>query len=341
MVILSFIFAVVALLIVLVARKNNGKSPPLPPGPRLQLLGSLLGRSPTVASLSTLLRRLHAAHGPVVALWTGSSKPAVFIARHDLAHRTLVRMGAAFAHRPPSWLTAGVNGYGINSAAYGGRWALLRRNLSAHLAAADVGGALRSSTDTLVRSLELASAAAQEGGGDNGAVVVPSDILPQAVFRLFAALCFGEHAVAEDEENLIERLRCLHAEILALVVELDAFHLLPVVLQLMHYFPRWRKLVDAQKRHQVIVTALINARRDKVSSGLVSDGPERPCYADTLLNLGLRDDEMVSLCWEFMNAAAKTTTTALQWIMARLVLHQVTKTQFMKYQRHEKTISLC
>jgi cytochrome P450 len=43
---------------------------------------------------------------------------------------------------------------------------------------------------------------------------------------------------------------------------------------------------------------------------------------DTLLSLRLGDQELVSLCWEFMNAAAKTTSTALEWIMARLVLHQ-------------------
>jgi len=45
-------------------------------------------------------------------------------------------------------------------------------------------------------------------------------------------------------------------------------------------------------------------------------------YVDTLLRLRLGDHELVSLCWEFMNAAAKTTSTALEWIMARLVLHQ-------------------
>lgn len=55
------------------------------------------------------------------------------------------------------------------------------------------------------------------------------------------------------------------------------------------------------------------------------------CYVDTLLSLGLGDLEMVSLCWEFMNAAAKTTSTALEWIMARLVLHQVRHAQNNEY----------
>ncbi|CAN6207671.1 unnamed protein product [Urochloa humidicola] len=97
----------------------------------------------------------------------------------------------------------------------------------------------------------------------------------------------------------------------------------PVLLQLAYYFPSWWKLFSAQKRHHVVVMALISARRRwKEKVGDVDGDAVPRCYVDTLLRLGLGDHEMVSLCWEFMNAAAKTTTTALEWIMARLVLHQ-------------------
>uniref|UniRef100_A0A8R7V4L8 Cytochrome P450 89A2 n=1 Tax=Triticum urartu TaxID=4572 RepID=A0A8R7V4L8_TRIUA len=66
--------------------------------------------------------------------------------------------------------------------------------------------------------------------------------------------------------------------------------------------------------------ALISARGQWNRGGV---GPgRRRCYVDTLLELRLRDEEMVNLCWEFMNAASKTTSTALEWIMARFVLHQ-------------------
>jgi cytochrome P450 len=309
-------FAVVTLFFFLAAHKNHHKlysirGSSLPPGrPRIPLLGSLFSLPPTVASLSTVLRRLHDAHGPIVTLWTGSSRPAIFIARHDIAHRTLVGMGGTFAHRPPS-LSYGVNGYGINSAAYGSRWAVLRRNLSSYLAAADFGGPLRLSIGRLVRSLEVA---AQEEEG----AVVPSDMLRHAVFSFFAALCFGE-GIADD---VLTRLRGMHAEILSLVVELDAFHLIPVALQFAYYFPRWWKLYNAQKRHHDVVMALISARRQEKTGDM--DGVVVPrCYVDSLVRLGLHDHEMVSLCWEFMNAAAKTTTTALEWVLARLVLHQV------------------
>lgn len=52
-------------------------------------------------------------------------------------------------------------------------------------------------------------------------------------------------------------------------------------------------------------------------------------YVDTLLDLQLpeednrklHEDEMVSLCSEFLTAGTDTTSTALQWIMANLVKH--------------------
>lgn len=302
------------LVLVAIVSKNrklcyyNESSLPPSPWPRFPLVGNLIWHSPTVGSLVEVLGRLHGAHGPIVSLWVGS-KPAIFITCHEMAHRTLIHMGTTFAHRPVSWYSgSGVNSHGVNSATYGSRWGLLRRNLCSHLAAAQASDVLRSSADRLVKNLE--SAAGEDGGG---AVVAPLETFRHAVFGFFAVLCFGEGV----EEDTLARLRALHAEIISLIVELDAFHLTPALLQVVCYLPRWRKLMNAQKRHRVLVTSIIGAcrrRRDKAAG--------RRCYLDTLLGLELGEDEMVSLCWEYMNAAVKTTTTALEWIMARLVLHQ-------------------
>ncbi|EMS60365.1 Cytochrome P450 89A2 [Triticum urartu] len=236
-------------------------------------------------------------------------EPAIFIAGRDAAHRTLARDGATFAHRPPSW-SFGFNAHGVNSAQYGGRWSLLRRNISSHLAGAPLAGALQYSVGKLVSSLECAAAAAKNH------VVVPSEMLRHAVVSFFASLCFGEGV----EEDVLRQLRGVHAEILSLVVELGAFHLMPALLEVACYFPRCRKLSNVQKRHRATVMTLISARQQRDSDGVGSG--RRRCYVDTLLELRLGDEEMVSLCWEFMNAAAKITSTALEWIMARLVLHQ-------------------
>ncbi|KAF7109632.1 hypothetical protein CFC21_109855 [Triticum aestivum] len=315
MIILLCIVVLPVVLLLVTSSRQHGKCyiggsplPPGPPWPRLPLLGNLLYRCPTIASLVDALRRLHADYGPVVTLWAGS-KPAIFIAGRDAAHRTLARAGATFAHRPPSW-SFGLNGHGVNSAQYGGRWSLLRRNLSSHLAGAPLAGALQSSLSRLVSSLERAAAAAENH------VVVPSEMLRHAVFSFFASLCFGEGAA----EDVLRQLRGVHAEILSLVIELGAFHLMPALLEVACYFPKCRKLSNAQKRHHATVMALISARRQRNRDGVGAG--RRRCYVDTLMELRLRDEEMVSLCWEFMNAASKTTSTALEWIMARLVLHQ-------------------
>ncbi|KAI3937848.1 hypothetical protein MKW92_039125, partial [Papaver armeniacum] len=56
------------------------------------------------------------------------------------------------------------------------------------------------------------------------------------------------------------------------------------------------------------------------------------CYVDSLLNLELPDEkgrtrkltenEMVSLCSEFLNGGTDTTSATLQWVMANLVKYQ-------------------
>lgn len=317
---LSGIIVLPLLLLVTISKNRkpyyNGNLLPPSPWPCLPLIGNLFWHPPTITSLTEVLRLLRAAHGPVVSLWVGS-KPAIFISCHDLAHRALVHMGTTFAHRPTSWYS-GLNSHGVNSATYGSRWGLRRRNLSSHLGAAHVKDVLRSSGDRLVKVLESA-AAAEDGGG----VVAPLEMFRHAVFGFFATLCFGEGV----DEDMLGRLRDLHAEIISLIVEVDAFYLMPAFLQVVCYFPRWRKVLDAQRRHHVLVTTIISAcrRRSEGIVGLGHHAAEPRCYVDTLLGLELGEDEMVSLCWEYMNAAVKTTTTALEWIVARLVLHQVTK----------------
>ncbi|CAI8602134.1 unnamed protein product [Vicia faba] len=79
-------------------------------------------------------------------------------------------------------------------------------------------------------------------------------------------------------------------------------------------------LLKLCKDQEDVLLPLIRARKQNKGSKSVFS------YADTLLELELKEenrklneDEMVSLCSEFLNGGMDTTSTALQWIMENLV----------------------
>uniref|UniRef100_J3MKI3 Uncharacterized protein n=1 Tax=Oryza brachyantha TaxID=4533 RepID=J3MKI3_ORYBR len=125
--------------------------------------------------------------------------------------------------------------------------------------------------------------------GAAAGVVAPTDAFRHAVFSFFAVLCFGE----EVSDLVLCDLRRAHADILALTVELGAFHLVPTVMML-PYLHRWWKLRGLQRTHHDIVATLISARRSRrEKADRDAEDSRSMCYVDTLLELELGDDEML------------------------------------------------
>jgi len=145
------------------------------------------------------------------------------------------------------------------------------------------------------------------------------DHLQYAMFCLLVFMCFGER-VDDHKISDIERVQR------ALLIGLGKFNILniyPKVTRIL-FRKRWEKLLKLRKDQEDVLLPLIRARKEAKENRLSNNNVVS--YANTLLELelpeekrNLSEDEMVSLCSEFLNAGTDTTSTALQWIMANLV----------------------
>ncbi|KAL5096529.1 hypothetical protein RYX36_000856 [Vicia faba] len=289
------------------------KTATLPPGPlHIPILTSLLWLRKSFSQLEPFLKTLHAKHGPIIALRIGS-RPSVFIADRSLAHHALVHNSSIFSDRPkalPTGKLMSSNQHNISSASYGATWRTLRRNLASemlHPAKVKSFSEIRNWVlDTLISRLKTASES-------ESFMAVPH--FHYAMFCLLVFMCFGER-VSDEKVNEIERVQR------TLLLSMSRFNILnfwPQVTKIL-LRKRWEELLKLRKGQEDVLLPLIRARKqNKGSKSVVS-------YADTLLELELKEenrklneDEMVSLCSEFLNGGTDTTSTALQWIMANLV----------------------
>ncbi|CAI8595136.1 unnamed protein product [Vicia faba] len=289
------------------------KTATLPPGPlHIPILTSLLWLRKSFSQLEPFLKTLHAKHGPIIALRIGS-RPSIFIADCSLAHHSLVHNSSIFSDRPkalPTGKLMSSNQHNISSTSYGATWRTLRRNLASemlHPAKVKSFSEIQNWVlDTLINRLKMASES-------ESFMAIPH--FHYAMFCLLVFMCFGER-VSDEKVNEIERVQR------TLLLSMRRFNILnfwPQVTKIL-LRKRWEELLKLHKGQEDVLLPLIRARKqNKGSKSVVS-------YADTLLELELKEenhklneDEMVSLCSEFLNGGTDTTSTALQWIIANLV----------------------
>lgn len=322
---------VIALVVGRARNRKNPKAGCLPPGPPVLLfLAKLLAmrRWHSMFDLAPLLCDLHARYGPVISLRFAGTL-LVFVSDRRLAHRLLVQGGATFADRTPPvdpairLFTSGGRSVGLSP--YGAYWRLVRRNLAGQLQparAAIFAPAMRRACDGLIDSLlscRRQSAGAAISEDDAGGAIVLRPFLRRAMLELLLYMCFGTW-LAQDVISEIDRLQ--HQTLLSLTSLVPVFAFFPVVTKRL-FRRRWEANVAVRRRLEELFIPLIHAVRD----GDASAAP--PSYADSLRALrvsdeadrSLTDDEMVSLCSEFLTAATDTTVRLVEWIMAELVNH--------------------
>ncbi|PUZ38294.1 hypothetical protein GQ55_9G184600 [Panicum hallii var. hallii] len=294
--------------------KNGGR---LPPGPLVvPFLGNWQRHS---------VEHLVARYGPVVSLRVGT-RAIVLVADRRVAHAALVESGAALADRPaPARAFLGETGCTVSRAGYGPVWRLLRRNL--------VAGTLHPSRARLFAPAR--AWARRVLVGKLRAPEAPPRVMEElrcATSSLLVLMCFGERLsepavrdVAAAQRNLV-LFAAHHAHVFAFC---------PAVTKRL-FRRRLRMGLATRRRQEEVFMPLIDARRERKKQldkggGAVALTNKAPTafehsYVDTLFNTlpseegcRLTDDELVSLCSEFLSTGTDTTSTALQWIMAELV----------------------
>ncbi|CAN1182037.1 Cytochrome P450 89A9 [Linum perenne] len=306
-------------------------SPSLPPGPpSIPIIGTFLWmlKSGGFSDIEPALRRLRSKYSSIITVRV-FSRPAIFIASHSLAHQALIQDGAVFADRPsppPVSKIVSSNQHNISSASYGLTWRLLRRNLTSQLLhpsrVRSFSGPRSSVLQILLRRLQ----------NEQGQNVRLKDHLHHAMFCLLVLMCFGDKL----EEDVIDEVGPVQRRMLLGFRRFQILNLWPSLTRIL-LRNRWKEFHKLRSEQQQILLPLIRARRelrneiDHKEEG-VEEEIQPICYVDSLLELEvpvddtktkrkLQEDEILSLCSEFLDAGTDTTTTALEWIMANLVKH--------------------
>ncbi|KAA0043017.1 hypothetical protein IC582_025372 [Cucumis melo] len=298
----------------------------LPPGPpSIPILTNFLWLRRSSLQIESLLRSFVAKYGPVLTLRIGS-RPTVFIADRSIAHKILVQNGALFADRPPALSVGKVitsNQHNISSASYGPLWRLLRRNLTSQILhpsrVRSYSEARKWVLDILLNRLQSQS--------ESGNPVSVIENFQYAMFCLLVLMCFGDKL----DESQIREVENVER---AMILSFQRFNILnfwPKFTKIL-FRKRWEAFFQLRKNQEKVLTRLIEARRkangNRENKAQNEEEEIVVSYVDTLLELELpdekrklNDDELVTLCSEFLTAGTDTTSTALQWIMANLVKH--------------------
>ncbi|XP_050384321.1 cytochrome P450 89A2-like [Argentina anserina] len=289
------------------------KAKKLPPGPiNIPIISGFLWLRKSFTELEPAIRNLKALYGPIITVQIGS-QPSIFISSRSLAHKALVQNGAIFADRPPALATTKIfssNQHEINSAVYGPTWRLLRRNLTSEILHPS---RLKSYNGTRKWVLDIL---ANRLTKSNGVKVI--DHFQYAMFSMLVLMCFGDKL----DEKQINQIQYLQRPQLLSNGRFNILNFWPSVTKIV-WKKWWMEFLQHRKYQEEVLIPLIRARKEvkqnKSEDYVLS-------YVDTLWDLELpnekrklTEDEIISLCTEFMNAGVDTTTTALQWIMANIV----------------------
>ncbi|KAJ8759093.1 hypothetical protein K2173_004099 [Erythroxylum novogranatense] len=303
----------------LIFLSSRSKRPNLPPGPRgWPLVGNLFQFVRSGKPFFEYIEDLRAKYGPIFTVKMGT-RTLIVVSDGKLAHEALIERGALFANRPPETPTRAIfscNKSTVNAAVYGPMWRSLRRNMVQNMLNTSKIKVFRNvreaAMDKLIDRLKT------EAESNNGVV----HVLKNARFAFFCILltmCFGSEMSEEATEKMDQIMKSV---LISLEPKIDDY--LPI---LYPFFSKKRKRVLEVRREQVnYMVPLIEKRREVLQNPGSDKKAISFSYLDTLFDLeiegrkqSLTNEELVTLCSEFLNGGTDTTATAVEWGIAQLI----------------------
>lgn len=141
-----------------------------------------------------------------------------------------------------------------------------------------------------------------------------------SMFSLLVLMCFGDNI----EEKQIKEIKGAHDRLMLSVGRVNTLNMWPRVTRIF-FRKQWKELFVVRQQYKDSMIPLIR-EREKVKENNLRKDKYVLCYVDTFSGLRipednrkLTEDEMVDLCFEFLNGGTDTTSAAWEWIMANLV----------------------
>ncbi|XP_043688235.1 cytochrome P450 77A1 [Telopea speciosissima] len=303
----------------------------LPPGPPgWPLVGNLIQVILQRRPFMYVVRDLRSKYGPIFTMQMGQ-RTLIIITSAELIHEALIQKGPIFASRPPDSpirLVFSVGKCTINSAQYGPLWRTLRRNFVTELI-----------NPTRIRQCSWIRQWAFDNHLDRlrkeaaelGSVEVMSNCR-FTICSILICICFG----AKISESRVKEIETVLKDVMLMTTpKLPDF--MPVFLPL--FRQQLKEAKELRRKQMECLVPLVRSRRAFVESGGGSEygshlgdikmvSPIGTAYIDSLLKLEpagrgkLREEELVTLCSEVMNAGTDTSATTVEWALLHLVMDQ-------------------
>ncbi|KAL1201437.1 Cytochrome P450 77A4 [Cardamine amara subsp. amara] len=296
--------------------KKRLNLPPGPPG--WPVVGNLFQFARSGKPFFEYAEELKITYGPIFTLRMGT-RTMIILSDASLVHEALIQRGALFASRPaenPTRTIFSCNKFTVNAAKYGPVWRSLRRNMVQNmLCSTRLKGFASVRQSAMEKLIEKIKTEAKEHGG----LIWVLRNARFAAFCILLEMCFG---IDMDEESIEKMDEILKTVLMTVDPRIDDY--LPI---LAPFFSKERKRALEVRREQVdYVVGFIERRRRAIQNPGSDNTASSFSYLDTLFDLKVEgrettpsNEELVTLCSEFLNGGTDTTGTAIEWGIAQLI----------------------